>query len=54
MRGKDNLEDKGVDGTIILKRVFKKWDSGMDWRNLERNGDRLRALVLTLMKLRVP
>jgi hypothetical protein len=24
--GKDHLEDLGVDGRIILRRIFRKWD----------------------------
>jgi hypothetical protein len=26
----DNMEDPGVDRRIILKRMFKKWNRGMD------------------------
>jgi hypothetical protein len=25
---KDHLEDRGVDGRIILKLIFRKWDLG--------------------------
>jgi hypothetical protein len=25
------LETPGIDGRIILKLIFRKWDEGMDW-----------------------
>jgi hypothetical protein len=28
LRGKDHLEDPGVDGRIILRWIFRNWDVG--------------------------
>jgi hypothetical protein len=50
----DHLEDLGVDGRIILKLIFKKWDGGMDWIDMAQDRDRWRALVSAVMNLRVP
>jgi hypothetical protein len=55
LRGRDHLEDPDVDGRIILRWIFRKWDvGGMDWIELAQDRDRWRALVNAGMNLRVP
>jgi hypothetical protein len=54
LREGDHLGDPGLDGRIILKSMFKKWDGGMDWIELAQDMDRCRALVNAVMNLRVP
>jgi hypothetical protein len=48
------LEDSDVDGRIILKWVFRKWDGDMDWIDLAQNRNRWQALVNAIMNLQVP
>jgi hypothetical protein len=49
------LEDPGVDGRIMLKWMFKKWDGGgMGWIDMAQDKDRWRAVVSAVMNLRVP
>jgi len=46
------LEDPGVDGRIILRWIFRKWDmGGRDWIELAQDRDRRRALVSAVMNL---
>jgi hypothetical protein len=52
--GRNHLEDRGVDGRIILKWTCERLDGGMDWISLAQNRDRWRAVVNAVMNLRVP
>ena len=55
-RGKETKwGEQGVDGKIILRWIFRKWDVwGMDWIDLAQDRDRWPALVNAVMNLRVP
>jgi hypothetical protein len=48
------LEDPDVDGRIILKRIFERLDGGVDWIDLAQDRARWRAVVYTVLNLRVP
>jgi hypothetical protein len=53
-RERDYLEDPDVDGRIILRWIFIKWDGDMQWIDLAQNRDRRRALVNAVMNIQVP
>jgi hypothetical protein len=48
------LEDQGIDGSLILRWIFRKWNGGMDWIDLAQDMDRWQALVNAVMNLRGP
>jgi len=53
LRERKHLEDPGVDGRIILRWIFRKWNVGT-WIELAQDRDRWRALVNAVMNLRFP
>jgi len=54
LRERDHLGETSVDGKIILRWIFSKWDvRGMDWMDLAQDRDRWRALVNAVMNHRI-
>jgi hypothetical protein len=55
LRERDHLENRGIDGRIILKWIFRKWDVGL-WTgfDLAQDRDRWQVLVNVVMNLQVP
>ena len=55
LRERDHLGDPSVDGKIILRWTFGKWNvGGVDWIELAQDRERWWALVNAVMNLRVP
>jgi hypothetical protein len=47
------LEDPGIDGRIMLRQIFRKWDGGMGWIELAQVRDKFWALANMVVNLRV-
>jgi hypothetical protein len=47
--GKRPLEDLGIDGRIILKCVFEKWEGGKGMDQIVQDRDRWQAFVNGVM-----
>jgi hypothetical protein len=55
LRERGHLADPGINGKIILRWIFRKWDvGGMDWTELLQDRNRKRAHVKAVTNLRVP
>ena len=54
LKERDHLEALDLDGRVILRWIFKKWDGDMGWINLAQDRDRWRVLVTAVVNLLVP
>jgi hypothetical protein len=51
---RDHWQGPGLDGKIILKWIFRRWDGGMDWLDLAQNRGGWWAVVKEVMNFQVP
>ena len=54
MAERHHLEDLGIDGSMILKRISSNGMGGIDWICLAQDKVRSWALVNAVLNLRVP
>jgi hypothetical protein len=55
LKGRNHLEDPGIDRRIILRWIFRKWARrGRNCTDLAQDKDRWWALVNSIMNLHVP
>jgi hypothetical protein len=45
LRERDHFEDIRLDGRIIFRWIFKKWDGVMDWIDVAQDVDKWRSFV---------
>jgi hypothetical protein len=53
LKDKDHLEDQGIDGRIGSEWFLGRLAGGVDWIRLAQDRDRWRAVVNTVMNLRI-
>ena len=53
LMGNLRVRGPGVDVRIIIRWILGKWSRGMDWIDLAQDWNRWRALVNTVMNLRI-
>jgi hypothetical protein len=51
VREGNHLEVPGVDGRIILKQIFEKWDWGLDWVELAEDRDSWLAVMYAVINV---
>jgi hypothetical protein len=51
---RDHWLDPDIDGRIILRGIFRKWDVEVDWIELAQDGDRWWEFMNAVINLRVP
>jgi len=54
LRERSYLEGVVIYGMVILKRIFKKWDGGVDWIDLAEDRKRWQSFVNGVKRLQVP